>query len=93
MRYYQKKLENEVAVKGVALSYAGIPIQNANVAYKVSREENIPYWSIWRNRSTDNEVVESGNVVTDAVIPIQEYRRNDMSSAEEYFLGYFFNEF
>lgn len=31
----------------------------------------------------------SGNVITDAVIPIQEYRRNDMSSAEEYFMQHY----
>ena len=31
----------------------------------------------------------SGNVITDAVIPIQEFRRNDMSSAEEYFMQHY----
>ncbi len=31
----------------------------------------------------------SGNVITDAVIPIQEYIRNDMSSAEEYFMQHY----
>lgn len=41
------KLNQDVTVKGKAMSYAGLPIDNASVRYRVLREPRYPYWFWW----------------------------------------------
>ncbi|MBL7982112.1 MAG: hypothetical protein JNL52_09905 [Flavobacteriales bacterium] len=63
------KLGEEAAVTGVAKSYAGAPLDGANVKYTVSRNAMMPWWCGWRwgglpwGRSTE---IASGEATCDA---------------------------
>ncbi len=41
------KLDQYVTVKGKALSYAGFPIDNATVDFRIVRQPKYPYWFWW----------------------------------------------
>lgn len=45
------KLEQEAKVSGVAKSYAGVPLDGAQVQWKVMREARLPWWCGWYWRS------------------------------------------
>ena len=64
------KLGQEADVTGVAKSYAGVPLDNAQVQWTVKRSARMPWWSGWGWRGfpgwgTDTEVA-SGTATTDA---------------------------
>lgn len=61
-----------LTVKGTAMSYAGVPVQEAKVSYKVVRRRAFWWWSYSRywdlsviGHSSDGEEVFSGEAVTD----------------------------
>lgn len=55
---------NKVNVKGTAGYLLGTPVQNAKVAYKVTRTENKFFWW-WRTNSLVEDVVAEGETETD----------------------------
>ncbi len=62
-----------LAVKGTARSYAGVPVQNARVTYKVVRRRAfwwMSYSSYWNQgviaRGSDDDVMMTGETMTDA---------------------------
>jgi uncharacterized protein YfaS (alpha-2-macroglobulin family) len=63
------RLNDEVSVTGEAQSYAGAPIDDARVSYRVVREVHIPYW--WSyffyrgGMSTSSQEIAHGTVKTD----------------------------
>lgn len=62
------KLNQYVTVKGTALSYAGFPIDNAAVAYRITRQPKYPCWFWWWGPypSTPQKEIAHGTVQTDA---------------------------
>ncbi len=62
------KLGSQVKVTGSAISYAGIPLQDAKVQFRVTRTMNFPYWCRyfypWMPTSETKEII-NGIVVTD----------------------------
>jgi len=61
------KLDQYVNVKGTALSYAGFPIDNAEVAYRITRQPKYPYWFWWWGSmpSVPAKEIMHGNITTD----------------------------
>ncbi len=62
------KLNEEVKVTGLAMAYAGPPIDNAHVKYRVVREVRFPYWGWWwRSYFPQGESMEiiNGETLTD----------------------------
>ncbi|MDY0152902.1 MAG: MG2 domain-containing protein, partial [Candidatus Cloacimonas sp.] len=49
------KLNQDVTVKGKAMSYAGFPIDNAQVSYRILRQPKYPYWFWWWGPSPSSE--------------------------------------
>jgi uncharacterized protein YfaS (alpha-2-macroglobulin family) len=62
------KLNQVVTVKATATSYAGFPIDNANVKYRIIRQPKYPYWFWWWGPSPENPAKEiaHGTAQTDA---------------------------
>ena len=58
-------LGKPVSVTGRALSYSGLPVQNAKVAWKVERTTLYPKWWSWFGDDDDNDFFEEGETVTD----------------------------
>jgi hypothetical protein len=56
------KAGDTISVKGTALSYAGVPVQDAKVSYKVTRRTAL-WW--WRYNGGDEEIY-TGEATTDA---------------------------
>jgi uncharacterized protein YfaS (alpha-2-macroglobulin family) len=61
------KLNQNVTVKGKALSYAGVPVDNASISYRISRQPKYPYWYWWWGASpeTAQKEISNGKAVTD----------------------------
>ncbi|MDZ4122005.1 MAG: MG2 domain-containing protein, partial [Candidatus Cloacimonadaceae bacterium] len=61
------KLSSEVTVKGSARAYAGFPIENANLSYRVYREARYPIWRWWWGIKPEHAALElsSGIAATD----------------------------
>ncbi|MDZ4183081.1 MAG: alpha-2-macroglobulin family protein, partial [Candidatus Cloacimonadaceae bacterium] len=62
------KLGQNVSVKGTALSYAGFPIDNAELTYRISRQAKYPFWYWWwgPSPSTPAKEIAHGSAVTNA---------------------------
>ncbi|MDD2228532.1 MAG: alpha-2-macroglobulin family protein [Candidatus Cloacimonetes bacterium] len=62
------KLNQYVTVKGKALSYAGVPVDNATVSYRIYRQPKYPYWYWWWGASPDTpqKEIAKGKAVTDS---------------------------
>lgn len=61
------KLNQYVTVKGKATAYAGFPIDNSNVSYRITRQPKYPYWYWWWGvyPSTSAKEIDHGTAVTD----------------------------
>ncbi|MFT5466172.1 MAG: hypothetical protein ACI8UO_001270 [Verrucomicrobiales bacterium] len=63
------KLNEEVAVKGLATAYTGAPIDGASVSYRVVREVRYPDWwgwcFWWRSQHTQSQEISHGVTTTD----------------------------
>ena len=67
------KAGDTINVKGQALSYAGVPVQDAKVSYKVTRRTALWWWSYSRyydegtlGYSSNGDEISSGEATTDA---------------------------
>lgn len=62
------KLNSVVSVKGKALSYAGFPIDNAEVSFRVVRQPRFSFWYWWwgPGPSTPQKEIMQGSAKTDA---------------------------
>ena len=67
------KAGDTISVKGTALSYAGVPVQDAKVSYKVMRRRAFWWWSYSRyydegtmGYSSNGDEIYSGEATTDA---------------------------
>jgi len=62
------KLNQYVTVKGKALSYAGFPIDSAELSFRITRQPKYPYWFWWWGAypSTPAKEISHGTAVTDA---------------------------
>ncbi|MBW6513869.1 MAG: hypothetical protein K0B87_03830 [Candidatus Syntrophosphaera sp.] len=62
------KLEQYVSLKGSALSYAGFPIDNATVNFRITRQARYPWWFWWWGPSpaTPQKEIARGTAVTDS---------------------------
>ena len=62
------KLNQEVTVSGKALTYAGFPVDNAMLSYRVSRQPVYPRWFWWWGPSPDSapKEIARGTGMTDA---------------------------
>lgn len=63
---YKEKYEagDTITLKGKARSYAGMPVQGAKVAYKISRTHSF-WWRYWRENDGDFGVLKRDTAVTD----------------------------
>ncbi len=61
------KLNQQVSVQGKALSYAGFPIDNASVSYRISRQPKYPSWYWWWGAmpSSPQKEIVNGTAITD----------------------------
>lgn len=55
-----------VTVKGKAVSYAGVPLQEASVRYRVVRQPVFPWWAWWWGGGRSEEEIAGGTVKTAA---------------------------
>jgi len=62
------KLNQQVSISGKALSYAGFPIDNAKVSYRISRQPKYPCWYWWWGAmpSTSQKEIVNGSALTDS---------------------------
>lgn len=62
------RLNQYVSVHGKALSYAGVPVDNATLSYRISRQPKYPYWYWWWGASPNasQKEISNGKADTDA---------------------------
>ena len=60
------KLGQEVSLKGTALSYSGLPVDNAQVSYRITLEPVYPRWYWWWGirPATQEKEIKQGRAVT-----------------------------
>jgi uncharacterized protein YfaS (alpha-2-macroglobulin family) len=61
----ESRLADRIEVEGVAKSYAGVPIQNATIKYRVLRTTRMPWWWRWYNPYQGAREIASGKGKTD----------------------------
>ena len=59
------QLDQDVTIKGHALSYTGSAIDNAEVKYRVTRKVRYPYWYWWIRKSDISQEISNGSIKTD----------------------------
>ncbi len=62
------KLDQYVTVKGKAIAYAGFPIDNAELKFRITRQPKYPFWFWWWGPypTTPAKEIAHGTAVTDA---------------------------
>lgn len=61
------KLNSEVSINGSAKAYAGFPIENAQLRYRIYREARYPFWRWWWGNKPEHAALEisTGTATTD----------------------------
>ncbi|HLE10336.1 MAG: hypothetical protein A2504_04435 [Bdellovibrionales bacterium RIFOXYD12_FULL_39_22] len=60
----QFRLEENVTIKGSAISYAGAPLMDAKVKYRVMRGVKLPWWWFWANPYSAEQEISHGQVTS-----------------------------
>lgn len=61
----QFRLNEEVEIKGNAISYSGAPLQGAKVKYRVVRGVKLPSWWHWANPYANEQEISNGTTTSD----------------------------